>query len=72
MRIPTGKAWVNQIFQSQIAKRGGIARRKISSIVRFASLDMVEKACRDKGYHIIEHNDQWLIFCDAGQIKMVC
>jgi hypothetical protein len=38
-------AWVNQIFQSKIAKR--------------------------RGYHIVEHGDQWLIICDTASVRTI-
>ena len=58
-------AWVTQIFEAQIARRGGVARRKMSSIYRYASLDAVKRAAKNRGYHIVQHGDQWLIFCSA-------
>ena len=64
-------AWVRQIFQSKIAKRGGVVRRKITSINRYASRDEVRRACKRKRYHIIAHGDQWLIFCDRAQVRIV-
>jgi hypothetical protein len=30
-------AWIDQIFNSQIARRGGVVRRKISSVRKYAS-----------------------------------
>jgi hypothetical protein len=59
-------AWITQIFQSDIAKRGGIVRRKLSSIDRYASRKALKAACKSRGYHIVEHGGQWLIFCDPN------
>jgi len=64
-------AWVDQIFDSKIARRGGVVRRKITSIKKYASLTAVKKACRKRGYHIVRHGDQWLIFCDKALVKVV-
>jgi hypothetical protein len=63
--------WVDQIFESQIAQRGGVARRKLSSIDKFASRKEVKDECKARGYHIIQHGDQWLIFCDNAMVKLV-
>ena len=57
-------AWVNQIFEADIVKRGGVVRRKIASIEKFASKKAVKDEVKRRGYHIVEHGDQWLIFCD--------
>ena len=64
-------AWTDQIFESQIAKRGGVVRRKLSSIDKFASRDELRNECAIRGFHVIEHGDQWLIFCDKAQVKIV-
>ena len=65
------KAWINQIFRSKIAKRGGVARRKVSSIDRYASRDSVTAACRRRGYNIVEHGDQWLISRDKANVRLI-
>jgi hypothetical protein len=64
-------AWVKQIFQSQIAKRGGVVRRKVTSIDKFASQAELSAECHKRGYHIVEHGDQWLIFCDKASVKII-
>ena len=64
-------ALVNQIFESQIAKRGGVVRRKVSSIDKYASQSEVKAEARKRGYHIIQHGDQWLIFCDKASVKII-
>jgi len=64
-------AWVRQIFQSHIAKRGGVVRRKITSIDKFASRAEVKPECTTRGYHIVQHGDQWLVFCDKGSVKII-
>lgn len=63
--------WVNQIFSSQIAKRGGVVRRKLSSIDEFASRAEVKVECSKRGFHIVQHGDQWLIFCDKASVKII-
>ena len=64
-------AWVNQIFKSQIAKRGGVVRRKVTSIERQSSRAEVKAEAQRRGYHIVEHGDQWLIFCDKASVKII-
>lgn len=64
-------AWVNQIFKSQIARRGGVVRRKVTSIDKESSRDELKAEARRRGYHIVEHGDQWLIFCDKASVKII-
>lgn len=65
-------AWINRIFNSQIARRGGVVRRKITSVNRYASEAELEAAVRARGYHMILHGDQYIIFCDDAQLQMIC
>lgn len=64
-------AWVKQIFESQIAKRGGVVRRKVSSIDKYASQSAVKAEAKRRRYHIVQHGDQWLIFCDKASVRIV-
>jgi len=70
--IPVNTPWINQIFDSQIARRGGIVRRKVTSVQRYASLAQLKAAVIARGYHMIQHGDQYLIFCDTGLTRMIC
>jgi len=67
--------WVDQVFQSQIAKRDGVVRRKVSSTNNYASQSAVKPKAKTKaknlGYHIVQHGDQWLIFCDKASVKII-
>ena len=63
--------WIRQMFDSAIARRCGVVRRKLSSIDQYASRSAVQNECRTRGFHIVEHGDQWLIFCDTAQVKIV-
>jgi hypothetical protein len=64
-------AWIAQIFESKIAKSGGVVRRRLSSIDQFASRTQLQQECKKRGYHIVEHGNQWLIFCDKAMVKIV-
>ncbi len=55
--------WIKQIFNSAIAKRGGVVRRKLSTIDKNTTRAKLKAACKAQGYHIVQHGDQWLIFC---------
>jgi hypothetical protein len=72
VRMATAYAWIDQIFASQIAKRGGVVRRKVSSIDRFSSRPALKRECKRRGYHVVAHGDQWLVFCDKAQVSIVC
>lgn len=64
-------AWIHQVFVSKIAKRGGIVRRKTTTIEKYASLDALEHQVKKSGFHIVEHGDQYIIFSNKTKIRMV-
>lgn len=58
------QAWIDQVFNSQIAKKGGGVRRKVTSVDRFSSEDELKKAVRSRGFHMTLHGDQYIIYCE--------
>jgi hypothetical protein len=64
-------AWIDQIFASKMARRGRVVRRKLSSIDRYASREALKRECKRRGFHIVAHRGQWLIFCDKGDVRLV-
>lgn len=68
--MPT--SWIDQVFSSAIARRGGVVRRKVSSIDRFSSRATFISECKRRGFHVVSHGDQWLVFCDKAQVGIIC
>jgi hypothetical protein len=68
----TASAWVQQIFLAQAASNGGILRRKIASVVQFASSADLEAEVKRRGFHMVETGDQYVIFCHTGNFRMIC
>ena len=64
-------AWIEQVFASEMARRGRVVRRRLSSIDRYASRQALKEECKRRGYHIVAHRDQWLVFCDKGRVRIV-
>ncbi len=65
------KTWTQRIFDSKIAKRGGLARRKISNIEKYSSRENLKSECKKRGFHIVENGDQWVIICNEGHVKII-
>lgn len=65
------RAWIEQVFRSKMAKKGGVVRRKLSSIDTYASREAFVEAVKVRGYHIVQHGDQWLVFCDSAHVAIV-
>lgn len=47
--------WVRQIFSAQVARDGGIVRRKISDVDRIVGRDLFEAEFRRRGFRAVEN-----------------
>ena len=70
-RAPSPRSWINQIFDCHAAHNGGVVRRQIASVIDYASIDMLRAEVLRRGYHMIESGDQFVIFCNEGDLKIV-
>jgi hypothetical protein len=64
--------YIHRIFQAQQAKRGGIVRRKVSDIDKFASMAQLEAEVRLRGFHMWITGKQAVILCHRGDLQMIC
>ena len=64
--------WIGQIFEAKIVRRGGIVRRKIASVRKYASVEALELAVKVRGFHMTEAGGQYIIYCNAGNIRLNC
>lgn len=65
-------SWVDQIFDAKIVKKDGIVRRKKAAVSRYASFDELLEQVKERGYHLIETGDQYVVFCNKGALKIHC
>lgn len=63
--------YINRIFEAKSAKSGGIVRRKIANIEKYASFKYLVKEVETRGFHLIETGDQYVIFCSTGSLKLL-
>lgn len=59
------------MFESQLARRGGVIRRKIANIEKYASIRLLIDEVKRRGFHIIVVGDDLLIICNSGNCKLV-
>lgn len=70
-RVPSARTWISQIFRSRAARNGGVVRRKIASVIEYASIDMLRAEVVRRGFHMVESGDQFVIFCNPGDLRIV-
>jgi hypothetical protein len=70
--IPTHGRWIGQVFTSQSARNGGIVRRKVSSVKKYATIKELKAEVKRQGFHMLRSGDQFLIFCHQGDFRVIC
>lgn len=63
--------YIKRIFKSKAAKNGGVVRRKIAAVKKYASPAYLLKEVEERGFHLIETDDQYVIFCSTGSFKLL-
>jgi hypothetical protein len=63
--------WIGQIFKAKQAQLGGIVRRKVASVRRFATIMQLKSSVRSRGFHMVRNGDQFVIFCNTKGLKIV-
>ena len=65
-------AWVDQIFDAKIVKKDGLVRRKKSDVHRKTSFDERLLQVQERGYHLLETGNQYVVLCNKGAIVIHC
>lgn len=61
------------MFCSKQTRNGGIIRRSIQDIFRYASAEKLEAEVRRRGFHLALIGDQYLILCNPeSKVKVIC
>lgn len=65
-------SWINQIFNAKQARNGGVVRRSLASISRYASFAALKAEVARRNFHMIVVGDQAVITCNNGDVALVC
>lgn len=69
LRKPT---WVDEVFSAKAAARGGVVRRAVHDVEREIGRASFINEVQRRGYHLVECGGQFVVFCNSGQIKILC
>jgi len=64
-------AYINAIFRAAAAIKGGIVRRSIADVDKFASHRYLVEEVKRRGFHMFESGDQYIIVCNSGVLKLI-
>ncbi|MGC1496076.1 MAG: hypothetical protein WA790_09720 [Sulfitobacter sp.] len=62
---------MQDIFAAKQVSQGGIIRRKVRDIEKYAGLDVFLKELKRRGFHAVENSGHLIIFCNQQPIKLV-
>lgn len=62
--------WVTHVFSSKAAREGGVVRRKIRDIERYAGLDAFLLELDRRGFSAVENAGQLVIFCNQEPVRV--
>ena len=69
---PASRDWIQRIFKAQAALSGGIVRRSVRSVSRYASEDALVAEVRRRQFHMVVTGGQYVIMCNTGGMDVVC
>ena len=65
-------AWIEQIFRAASANNGNVVRRSKDSIRRYASMAVLLREVRARGFHMVDTGNQVVILCNTGAMRVHC
>ena len=69
--MPNAK-WCDAIFTAKAIGKGGVIRRAVRDVEREIGRAAFEREIRGRGFHLVEVGGQFIVICNAGQIKLIC
>jgi len=63
--------WMRDIFSAKQVSTGGVIRRKIRDIEKYAGREVFERELRRRGFHAVENSGHLIIFCNQEPIRQV-
>jgi hypothetical protein len=67
----TADLWLDQVFSSNEARRGGVVKRQIRDVERLVGRAAFAKAVQRKGFQVVENGRHFVIFCNGHPIRRV-
>lgn len=65
----TAEHWLDQIFSSQEAMRGGVVKRKVRDVERLVGRRAFAEAVARRGFQAVENHRHFVIFCNGQPIR---
>ena len=70
-KIPTPTQWIAQWFRAKAVKNGGVIRRSVGDVKRYASYQLLLIEVKRRKFHLIRCGGQYLVLCNSGRLKVL-
>ena len=67
----TAEIWLNQVFSSTEARRGGVVKRKIRDVERIVGREAFALEVVQRGCQAVENGQHFVVFCNRAPIRRV-
>jgi len=67
----TPELWLNQVFSSGEAIKGGVVKRQIRDVERLVGRDAFAAELRRRGFQAVENGRHFVIFCNRKPVRLV-
>ena len=70
--------WLEQVFWADAANSGGVVRRNIDDVERYAKrgsltgLEALVTEAKARGFHVVEIGSQVVVLCNEGSLTIHC
>jgi hypothetical protein len=63
--------WVAQVFSAKTVRYGGVVRRSLRWVEAEVGRTAFEQEVRRRGWHLVECNGQFVVFCTPNPIRVL-
>jgi hypothetical protein len=70
-KIPTPQQWIAQWFRAKAVQNGGVIRRSVPDVKKYASVALLRAEVKRRKFHLILCGGQYIVLCNKGQIKVL-
>lgn len=67
----TAEIWLEQLFTSGEAVKGGVVKRQIRDVERLVGRDAFLREVDRRGFQALENNRHYVVFCNGLPIRRV-
>jgi hypothetical protein len=64
-------SWLEQIFDAQAVDAGGVVRRNCLDVHRMCGLTPLIEEVKERGFHMVQTGDQYVVLCNEGDFKLI-